>query len=419
MHKGFYGVSLVRCAVTFFPLTLFLSLGGIAGCKTRSYNSAPKLIGGREAKEGEFPGVLQIARGCTASLIGRRHILTAGHCVLVDYPVTGKANVVKYSRGHKLPVNARLVQGEGETTALVESVSVHPSYLEFNSSDTSTWDAVSDLAVITLQSDFYAVAPIRVDFSPIRAGERIQLLGFGCQKDSRGGKDTDTGRIELKTGQRKVIAVFEKTFTTLREDDDEKEEAKKVVQLCPGDSGGPVLTLASGKFAVKGVNAYTQADFITGFARLDAGAESWLKGLVPDLNAAHASGARLPAPPTQPAPPAPTQSDRPSTLGTENWDSVQRTRCDLLAEDIGIPSGSWTDEARCLVRLRTTATLAVLELVDEETGKTLGTSVEGVPTSSNVSFSFAGGREWKVSTFEGELRSVIGSSKVFMMKRSQ
>jgi|GEM_PF-2370291 len=416
MHIGIHRMSLGGRALALLPLSLFLSYGGLSGCNTRTYNSTPKLIGGKEAELGEFPGVIQINRSCTASLVGKRHILTAGHCVSNLPP--GKLPVIRMKKGDKIRIDTGVEEGKSQTTKIIESVVVHPSFLKLDLAQNDL-GSVTDLAVISLQSEFTGVPPVKMDFSAIQVNDSIVMVGFGCESESAGLFGI-RGKHKLKTGERTVVAVGPLTYSTHR------NQGKEEVQGCQGDSGGPVFSRPGGKLTVKGVNSFTEGSSASAFVRLDVGAESWLKGNVPDLEVAYATGSTPPAYVAPPAPPAPSKPKIANALGTGSWDSLQIRSCSYIAGELGITTNTWKADEDCYVRLRSTADLIEVDLFHESTHTRYGTSSPDVThTKNGTTFVFKGlnAGQWQLeidaqASVRGSLK-VIDSPYIDYLKRNK
>jgi hypothetical protein len=147
-----------------------------------------------------FPSVGWLG-GCTATLIGRRTVLTAAHCVSAN----GQAGTFC-----------------SDGFCVGGTYYKHPNY--------NPDGFFNDIAVLRLDSDFQALSgiiPTRIASSAPREGEYFQIYGFGCTN-----RETRAG-----TGTKRVGTNFLFDVDPLKIQYDDEDGAL----ACPGDSGGPLF----------------------------------------------------------------------------------------------------------------------------------------------------------------------------------
>ena len=188
-----------------FLLLFILSRGALSV-------ESPTLIGGRIADAGDFPEVIYISSGssrCSATIIGKRTILTASHCVRNN----GSIHPVEF------------VVNQQVFSAVCEH---HPDYENLYSYDFALCKTNQNMDV----------KPASIGKHSPEIGQEVTLSGYGCihprrpdGSQRRGGND---GR--LRWGLAKVtrlpgngIAGGQYFYTN----DD--------TALCFGDSGGPAM----------------------------------------------------------------------------------------------------------------------------------------------------------------------------------
>lgn len=168
----------------------------------------PTLYGGREIKQGELPFSIYIGN-CTASIIGKRVILTAGHCRSTGDSATFTLNSVRYS---------------GKCTQ-------HPDYSK------GRW-LNNDFALCLMDKDIEVKTMAFLNKTTVSKGDTVIMQGYG--RGSAGGR--------LNVGRTKVVRADDMEYTT----DDS-------VVLGGGDSGGGFLKdtadLVNGPFYVIGINS--------------------------------------------------------------------------------------------------------------------------------------------------------------------
>ncbi len=151
--------------------------------------------------------------GCSSTLIGRKTVLTAAHCV------RGGNSVIKFTTK--------------DSVTRSTSVKVHPNYDGDVSDD-------ADIAIIHLEKNVPGVRPATLVKSKLKVGEPLVLVGFGLtdKNQYKGGKKYG--------GKNRIDALKSKTFHILNE---------KGAASCPGDSGGPSFALRGEKEYLAGVHS--------------------------------------------------------------------------------------------------------------------------------------------------------------------
>jgi hypothetical protein len=151
---------------------------------------------------------------CTATLIGRRTVLTAAHCL---------ADIVS-STFHV-----------GESSYPVSRMVAHPSY--------STSPMRNDIAVLILSRAVSGVTPTPISIKAPAVGQQLTLIGFGITKD--GASDSGTKRIA-----KNVVAGVQPVRINMQ------GTGGSVGNICNGDSGGPTFATIDGQEVQVGVHSH-------------------------------------------------------------------------------------------------------------------------------------------------------------------
>lgn len=149
-----------------------------------------RIIGGRLAEEGEFPEVVRVSNGCTATLVGPSVILTAAHCT------TGSDSSLSFVVDGKT-YRSKCTAGGG------------PGGL--------------DMSLCKVDEPVVGITPALIKGS-VANGTKVTIAGCGCtvwmsQTDGR-----------LRVGNAAVVSTSNVSMTM-----------RNGAAICPGDSGGPTF----------------------------------------------------------------------------------------------------------------------------------------------------------------------------------
>lgn len=224
------------------------------------------LIGGRPATTAEFPATVYLEDGCTAAKVGPKRLLTAAHCVFEPATVS-----IRYHAGTKLSLSRD--PNRGFVGYDVAAIHVHPAWKRAceesycaASSVTAVMDA-ADVAVIELARDLDGVAIASVDSTPLAAGDRVVVLGFGCTEgvlvgDERKVASLSYAESRILDPQRAIhegspvdAASLPRVSGSYALTPGPAFGRGARAGLCPGDSGGPLYRRRGSDLVVVGVNA--------------------------------------------------------------------------------------------------------------------------------------------------------------------
>jgi hypothetical protein len=205
------------------PYSLFLVLFSALACAPRSEDSCEdlslssiKIVSGTRCGDEDLSPVVLlelrqdgVRRGyCSGSIIGRRAVLSAAHCVEdMDEIRIKVGGVWRSSRNFVKHPDARVDGGKIE-------------------------DPTHDLSVIQLPSD-HTVQPLKIASSALLAeGDEFSIYGFG-----QSGELLESGN-ELRSGRMEAEQIRDGYFESTYSDDSSS--------ICFGDSGGPAILAPSG-----------------------------------------------------------------------------------------------------------------------------------------------------------------------------
>ncbi|WP_394840367.1 trypsin-like serine protease [Pendulispora rubella] len=270
------------------------------------------------AAEGQFASTIHLSTlkvQCTATKVGPRHILTAGHCSLnesgkIEEPFKSGGTLYVSNKAKLVPPgctrNEPACFVTKEQTALelgyekvtVEKTVLEPAYAKYPEAT----GGGSDLAVILLTVEsaekIKDIPSAKIDYSVVRSGDALTLQGYGedCMQFNE--------RPELRYAGAKAVPSLRATTpdpdlnpppppisAALR------KKIEKVLfftdanlrggpTLCPGDSGAPVFRKGKPNIVV-GVNStgwHDSQSYSNWHVRLDDKTDSnvakWLKSIL-------------------------------------------------------------------------------------------------------------------------------------------
>jgi secreted trypsin-like serine protease len=234
------------CAATGTPLADHRDEGG---------ERTDPIIGGKETDGSLSVVLLKTEDGergswCSGTVIARRLVLTAAHCVAEARPDRARLRVMFGSD-----------ESESEPPDYVQVTEWHmdPQYKAMD-------DIIAghDAAVLVLESDALSPAiPInRRELTERKVGSRVHVVGFG---DDDGEASTGSGLkrhvyTDLHSLERGVMNIGKPGQTT-----------------CTGDSGGPAFMKIGGRKVVAGIHSYVRTGCVTygSAARVDLSA-AWI-----------------------------------------------------------------------------------------------------------------------------------------------
>ena len=206
---------------------------------------ATAIVGGEDAKKGEFPFMASIQRAgssgsdgqiCGGSVVGKRWILTAAHCT-----VFSKKQV-------QVVVGRTDLTAKGGQVLRVSRFAVHPDYDDTGSSDVALWRTKKRIKAPRI------ALPKAADDALETAGTVLTVAGWGVE--SSGGSEAPEN---LKKVDVSVSSDLECITNLLLGFNADTEFCASELggASCQGDSGGPIFgNRENGKVVQVGVVSY-------------------------------------------------------------------------------------------------------------------------------------------------------------------
>ena len=206
------------------------------------------IVGGRDARDGEFRFMASIqykgssgsdGHFCGGSVIAKRWVLTAAHCMEEERPRTIQVAVGRTDLEDT---------GKGQTLG-VDKILVHPKYAETGTFDAALIKTKRDMRVPTI-----ALVP-RDNNVLERDGSRVRVSGWGSEFFVVGELNPPSRMktVALRTVGDANCTTNEPSFNAPTEICAEELGG----DACQGDSGGPLFgTLASGRRVQIGIVSY-------------------------------------------------------------------------------------------------------------------------------------------------------------------
>lgn len=212
----------------------------------------PKLINGYPVGD-KFQGVGMFNLGCTITKVGARQFISAAHCVGKSLPT--------------LSLNFKNHRG----VVSVTSFHVHPTWIKDCWSYRCTGKEVgssrmtpgrADVIFINVKEETPAIPVIPVHFDELTYGTQVTMVGGGCTRSVEPG-----GSSKMRYASTTLISpdhlihehsLYQKISDITGQSNwitPGYDRNRTNASLCPGDSGGPLLTEVEGEWKIVGIAA--------------------------------------------------------------------------------------------------------------------------------------------------------------------
>lgn len=215
--------------------------------------AAPSLINGKPVGD-MFKGVGMFNYSCTITKVGPKQFITAAHCV-----------------GKSLST-LRLSFGSVRATVRVTTMHVHESWKKDCFKMRCSGKEVggpnmtpgrSDVAFINVNKETPNIPIIEINYNPLSVGTEVAMVGGGCTKGIKPGgpgkmRYAITNLVSFKSLMHEKSLYKKIAETTGRSNwiTPGYLVSNKNASLCPGDSGGPLLSKnAKGIWEIVGIAA--------------------------------------------------------------------------------------------------------------------------------------------------------------------
>ncbi|WP_026909390.1 S1 family peptidase [Patulibacter minatonensis] len=203
------------------------------------------IVSGVRVEPSSRPAVVRLAEACTATLVAPRRLLTAAHCV-----------------SHVVPGTTAVRIGGARYVAV--RVARHPRF-QYLTPDFPA-EPYRDLGLVELDRDVTGVRPIAVARGHVRAGQEVELSGYGTGRADRPGdygvlrrarlvvRSAAVCRRELGRAAPGQGAQYRGRVMLCTQDADGR---RPFASGCYGDSGAPLTrTTPRGRTVVVGVDSW-------------------------------------------------------------------------------------------------------------------------------------------------------------------